>query len=427
MSNMVGIGPFITIPLILATMGGPQCMLGWVIGAGLALCDGLVWSELAAAMPGTGGTYLYLSKAFEQTRLGVLLPFLFIWQFIFSGPLEIASGLIGFTQYIGYFWRGMSPMQVRMVSTAVGIATIVLLYRRITDVGKLTVVLWIGMLLTVLWVIVAGIANFNPKVAFDFPPGAFKFSTGFFTGLGSAMLIAMYDYLGYYDICYVGGEVKNPQRVIPRSIIYSVLAVAAIYTLTNFSIIAVVPWRDAMKSTFIGADFAEKLYGTRAASVVTVLVLWTAFSSVFALLLGYSRIPYAAAVNGHFFKVFARLHPTGHFPNVSLLVMGILSIVASFWTLDAVISALITSRIIIQFVGQIVALHRLHKYWPQDSLPFRMWLYPVPSIIALLGWAYIFVTSGWVYVAFGLLTLLLGVAVYFVFLSKRGSNRDASA
>jgi amino acid transporter len=228
MSNMVGIGPFITIPLILATMGGPQCMLGWVIGAGLALCDGLVWSELAAAMPGTGGTYLYLSKAFEHTRFGVLLPFLFIWQFIFSGPLEIASGLIGFTQYIGYFWRGMSPMEIRMVSTVIGTATIVLLYRRITDVGKLTVVLWIGMLLTVLWVIVAGIANFNPKVAFDFPPRAFKFSTGFFTGLGSAMLIAMYDYLGYYDICYVGGEVKNPQRVIPRSIIYSVLAVAAI-------------------------------------------------------------------------------------------------------------------------------------------------------------------------------------------------------
>jgi amino acid transporter len=427
MSNMVGIGPFITIPLILATMGGPQCMLGWVIGAGLALCDGLVWSELAAAMPGTGGTYLYLSKAFEQTRFGVLLPFLFIWQFIFSGPLEIASGLIGFTQYIGYFWRGMSPLEIRMVSTVVGAATIVLLYRRITDVGKLTVILWIGMLLTVLWVIVAGIANFNSKVAFDFPPGAFKFSTGFFTGLGSAMLIAMYDYLGYYDICYVGGEVKNPQRVIPRSIIYSVLAVAAIYTLTNFSIIAVVPWRDAMKSTFIGADFAEKLYGTRAASVVTVLVLWTAFSSVFALLLGYSRIPYAAAVNGHFFKVFARLHPTGHFPNVSLLVMGILSIVASFWTLDAVISALITSRIIIQFVGQIVALQRLHKYWPESSLPFRMWLYPVPSIIALLGWAYIFVTSGWVYVAFGLLTLLLGVVVYFVFLSKRGSSPEASA
>ena len=232
---MVGMGPFITIPLIIGSMGGPQCMLGWVLGAVVALCDGLVWSELAAAMPGTGGTYLYLSEAFRKTRMGGLLPFLFIWQFIFSGPLEIASGYIGFSQYVGYFWRGMGPTETRLVSLAVGTLVIVLLYRRITAVGRLTVVLWVGMLITVLWVIVSGLAHFNRKVVFDFPPGAFTFSTGFFLGLGSAMLIAMYDFLGYYDICYVGGEVRNPARVIPRSIIYSVMAVAAIYSLMNLS------------------------------------------------------------------------------------------------------------------------------------------------------------------------------------------------
>jgi amino acid transporter len=210
MSNMVGVGPFITIPLIIASMGGPQCMLGWLLGAVLALCDGLVWSELAAAMPGTGGTYLYLREAFRETSLGGILPFLFIWQFIFSGPLEIASGYIGFSQYVGYFWRGMGPAETRLVSAAVGVAVIVLLYRRVTAVGRLTVVLWIGMLATVLWIIVSGLANFHPKIVFDFPPGAFTFSTGFFMGLGSAMLIAMYDFMGYYDICYVGGEVRNP-------------------------------------------------------------------------------------------------------------------------------------------------------------------------------------------------------------------------
>ena len=107
MSNMVGVGPFITIPLIIGTMGGPQCMLGWVLGAILALCDGLVWSELSAAMPGTGGTYVYLREAFRGTVLGGVLPFLFIWQFILSAPLEIASGYIGFAQYSGYFWPGM--------------------------------------------------------------------------------------------------------------------------------------------------------------------------------------------------------------------------------------------------------------------------------------------------------------------------------
>lgn len=412
MSNMVGVGPFITIPLIIASMGGPQCMLGWLLGAILALSDGLVWSELAAAMPGTGGTYLYLREAFRMTRLGGLLPFLFIWQFIFSGPLEIASGYIGFAQYVGYFWRGMGPGQTRLVSLAAGTLVIVLLYRRITAVGRLTVVLWIGMLVTVLWIVGSGLANFRPRVVFDFPPHAFTFSTGFAAGLGSAMLIAMYDYMGYYDICYVAGEVRNPARVIPRSILYSVVAVAGIYLLMNLSIIAVVPWREAMHSKFIASEFAERLYGTRAASVVTILVLWTAFASVFALLLGYSRIPYAAAIDGHFFRVFAGLHPRGQFPHVSLLVMGGLSMVASLWSLDTVISALLTSRILIQFIGQVVALWHLRKHHSGMVWPFRMWLYPVPSVIAFAGWAYIFLTSGWKFIGFGLLTLGAGIVAF---------------
>jgi basic amino acid/polyamine antiporter, APA family len=425
MSNMIGVGPFITIPLIIASMGGPQCMLGWLLGAVLALCDGLVWSELAAAMPDTGGTYLYLREAFRKTGLRDILPFLFIWQFIFSGPLEIASGYIGFSQYAGYFWRGMGPAQTRMVSLTVGALVIVLLYRRVTAVGRLAVALWVGVLATVLWMIVSGLLHFQAKVAFDFPPNAFTFSTGFVTGLGSAMLIAMYDFMGYYDICYVGGEVREPARVIPRSIIYSVLAVAAIYTLMNLSIIGVVPWREAMHSKFIAADFMEKLYGSAAASAITVLVLWTAFASVFALLLGYSRIPYAAAVNGHFFAVFGNLHGSGKFPHVSLLVMGGLSMLASLWNLDVVISALLTSRILVQFIGQVIALRHLRTHRPDVARPFRMWLYPLPGVIALLGWSYIFLTSGWAFAAFGVLTLALGVAAYFLWRVRTGTDPRA--
>ncbi len=414
MSNMVGAGPFITIPLIIASMGGPQCMLGWLLGAVLALADGLVWSELAAAMPGTGGTYLYLRETFRQTRLGGLLPFLFIWQFIFSGPLEIASGYIGFSQYVSYFWRGMTAGEARMVNVAVGALVIALLYRRITTVGRITVTLWAGVLVTMAWIVVSGVAHFHARVAFDFPAHAFTFSRGFAAGLGSAMLIAMYDFMGYYDICYTGGEVRNPARTIPRSIIYSVLAVAALYALMNLSIIGVVPWREAMQSKFIASQFVETLYGPKAAAVATALVLWTALASVFALLLGYSRIPYAAAADGHFFGVFARLHPEGKFPHVSLLAIGLLAIGASFWSLDAVISALLTSRILVQFIAQIFALDRLRRHRPEIPRPFKMWLYPLPSALAFLGWAYIFLTSGWIFIAFGLLTLAMGVAAYAV-------------
>jgi basic amino acid/polyamine antiporter, APA family len=315
----------------------------------------------------------------------------------------------------------MGVTGTRLISVGVGALVIALLYRGITAIGKMAVVLCVGMLVTVLWVIISGFLNFNSKLAFDFPPGAFTFSTGFFAGFGSAMLIAMYDLLGYYDICYVGGEVRNPERVIPRSIIYSVIAIAGIYLLTTLSIISVIPWREAMHSKFIASEFIEKLYGTKAAGLVTALVLWSAFASIFALLLGYSRIPYAAAINGHFFKSFSRLHPTGRFPYVSLLVMGGLSIVASLWSLDQVITALLTSRILVQFIAQIIALDYIRRHRPEIPRPFRMWLYPIPSVIAFLGWMYIFATSGWIYVGFGLLTLAAGVVVF-----KLSSNRRAA-
>jgi amino acid transporter len=411
MSNMVGVGPFITIPLIIAAMGGPQCMLGWLLGAILALSDGLVWSELSAAMPRTGGTYEYLREAFRGTALGGVLPFLFIWQFILSGPLEIASGYIGFAQYAGYFWPSMGTNGARLITVGVGLLVMAMLYRRIGAVGKVMVVLWVGMLVTVLVVIVSGLTHFDAAIAFDFPPNAFTFSTGFVAGLGSAMLIAMYDFMGYYDICYVAGEVRNPTRVIPRAILWSIVAVSALYALMNLSIIAVVPWRVAMQSKFIVTDFMETLYGPRAASVVTLLVLWTALASVLALLLGYSRIAWAAASKGDFFSVFAKLHPNGQFPHVAVLVLGGLSILCSFFALGDVISALLTSRILIQFMGQIAALHILRRR-PGFVLPFRMWLYPVPSVVALAGWTYVFASSGWGFAGLGVATVAAGVVAY---------------
>ncbi|HTM48453.1 MAG TPA: APC family permease [Bryobacteraceae bacterium] len=419
MSNMVGVGPFITIPLIIASMGGPQCIVGWLVGTLLAMCDGLVWSELAAAMPGSGGTYLYLKKSFERTRWGRLLPFLFIWQFIFSAPLEIASGYIGFSQYVSYFWRSMGPAASKLVAIGAAVLVTAMLYRRITAVARLTVVLWSGMLATVLWVILSGLANFNAKLAFDFPPHAFGFSLGFVLGLGSAVRIAMYDFLGYYDICYVGGEVRNPERVIPRAIILSALLVALIYLVMNISIIGVVPWREAIKSPFIAAEFMERIYGRWAGVLITVMILWTAVASVFALVLGYSRIPYAAALDGYFFPVFGRLHPAGQFPHISLLVIGGLSMLASLLTLDWVIDALLIGRILIQFIGQIFAVRELRRRRPDIDRPFRIWLYPVPSVIAFVGWGFLFVTANLQFIVFGLVTLVAGVGAFWLWRRSR--------
>jgi amino acid transporter len=418
MTNMIGIGPFITIPLLMSALGGPQAMLGWVVGVIIAISDGMVWSELGAALPGSGGSYVYLREGYGRERWGRLAAFLFIWQFILSGPLEIASGYIGFAKYAGYLWPSLAWGGGAAVAVAVGLLNIVLLYRHIGTIGKLTVTLWVGTLITTLAVILTGAFNFDPAKAFDFPPGAFNFSLGFLIGLGAASRVGIYDYLGYYDICYIAEEVKEPGRVIPRSIIISIVAVALIYFAINLSIIGVVPWREFvpaaehLQADFVVSIFMEKIYGSGVASFFTAMVLWTAFGSVFALLLGYSRIPYAAALDGYFFSVFGRLHPRKRFPYVSLLVIGVISILCSFISLGLVIDALITTRIVVQFMGQIGALALLRKRAPDLPRPYRMWLYPVPAFVALVGWAFIYLTTDVRVILVGLGLLALGAAAF---------------
>ncbi|MGE0126579.1 MAG: APC family permease [Blastocatellales bacterium] len=417
MSNMIGIGPFLTIPLLMTAMGGPQALLGWLVALIIVIPDGMVWSELGAAMPGSGGTYVYLREGFGRETFGRLMAFIFIWQFIISGPFEIASGYIGFAQYLGYIWK---DAPTTLVVITIGIANIALLYRQITHIGKITVSLWIGTLLTTGAVIVTGVMHFDPKIAFDFPSGAFNFSTGFLFGLGAAARVGVYDFLGYYDICYIGDEVKNPGRTIPRSVIVSVIAVAAIYIAINLSIIGIVPWREFVPAEgnqaaqFIVSLMMEKIYGSKIATILTVMILWTALGSCFALLLGYSRIPFAAARDGYFFKVFGRLHPKHNFPYVSVLVIGGIAIVCSFFSLGVVIDVLIATRIIVQFIGQIFAVALLRKNAPNMERPYRIWLYPLPSLIALVGWLFIYLTLDSKIIQFSLVALAAGVVSFLV-------------
>ena len=424
MINMIGIGPFITIPLLMTALGGPQAMLGWIVALVIVLCDGMVWSELGAAMPASGGSFGYLREAYGRETFGRLMAFLFVWQFILSGPLEIASGYIGFAKYLGYIWTGLTPGRMLVVAAVVGIVNIALLYRRITSIATITVALWVGTILATIVVIASGAVHFDRRVAFDFPPGAFTFSIGFLFGLGAASRIGVYDYLGYYDVCYIGDEVKDPGRVIPRSIIISTVAVAVIYFAINLSIIGVVPWREFVpaesrpNADFVVSIFMEKIYGSRVAGVFTLMILWTAFGSVFALLLGYSRIPYAAARDGYFFRSFGRLHATKGFPHVSLLVLGAVSIVSSFFSLGVVIDALIATRIVVQFMGQIAGVVLLRRRAPAMPRPFRIWLYPAPLVVAFAGWLFIFSTTGVYVLLFGLGVLALGLVCFLVWSAR---------
>lgn len=417
MLEMIGIGPFITIPLILAAMGGPQAMIGWLLGALIAVCDGLVWAELGAAMPGSGGSYIYLRQAYGPEKLGRVMSFLFIWQTVCTAPFSIASGAVGFSNYTKYLWPGMSPLQGKLLAAGLCLAVTALLYRNIQSIGRLSVVLWVVVLLTVAWVLFAGITNFNPKLAFDFPAHAFDLNWIFFVGLGNATLNAIYDYGGYNNVCFFGGEVKNPTWTIPRTVLISIAAVAIMYMVMTVTIIGVVPWREAittgtLANQAIVADFIQRLYGSKAATVMTLLILWTTFASIFAVMLGYSRVPFAAAADGHFFKPFGRLHPTGNFPTFSLVFIGIASAFACWFDLGTLIAALIIIEKIARDIGQAIAVIVIRRNRPEIYLPFKMWFYPVPSLIALAGWIYILSTNQGKIVLWGLILMIVGVAAY---------------
>ncbi|MBI1842857.1 MAG: APC family permease [Verrucomicrobia bacterium] len=426
MSNMMGVGPFLTIPLLFTAMGGPQAMLGWVVALLITIPDSMVWSELGAALPGSGGSYVYLREGFGPRSWGRVISFLFIWQFVLSGPLEIASGYIGFKNYLGYLWPSMTRGEEAAVVAALGVGVVALLYRRIHSIAKLTLALWAGSLLTVASILVTGAIHFDPKIAFDFPAHAFEMKSSFWGSLGAAGAIGIYDYLGYYDICFLGDEVRDPGRTIPRSIFLSLLAVALIYVGVNLSIIGVIPWQEFVPANthpkvaqFVASSLMERVYGRGVAGVFTVLVLWTTLASVFALLLGYSRIPYAAAMDGGFFSIFSRIHPSRRFPHVSLLVVGGVAIGCALLPLDDVINWLITLRILVLFIGQIVALTLLRRLRPDLPRPYRMPWYPLPSFLALFGWLFLFFTSGITALVVSAGTLGAGLMAY-VFWSRPG-------
>lgn len=421
MSSMVGSGVFITLPLILGAMGGPQALLGWFLGAAIAIADALVWSELSVAYPGSGGSYVYLLNSFGREKWGRFLAFLFIFQIITSGPLEISTANIGIGQYVSYLWRDLTPMDLKLVAAGVGVLATMLLYRKITSIAKLMATLWIGMLVTVVWVIVSGALHFNARLAFSFPPRAFSLSLGSLAGLGSATLFIMYCYFGYYAVCFLGDEVIDPSRNLPRSMIISVITVAVIFYTISLSIVGVVPWKEAAASQFVASEFMQAIYGKWAGVTITILILWTAFASTCGLLFAYSRVPYAAARDGNFFSIFSRLHAEKDFPHYSLLLIGGLTVVSSFFALDEVIKALMTARILVQFVGQIVALAFLRKFRPEVPRPFKMYLYPLPAAVAFFGWGYVFLSAGTKYIAYGLLTLAFGGVAFIIMSKKRRS------
>ncbi len=431
--DMVGVGPFVTLPLIVGVMGGPQAMLGWLMGAVLSFCDGMVWSELGTAYPEAGGSYAYLKNLYGERRLGRAFAFLYAWQVLFSAPLSIASGCIGFSQYLTYFVpKTVQPFAATkilgvpvvlsgqtLMAMGACVVALLLLGRSIRVIGRAGRWLGLAVGLTLVFLIVAGFSHFNPRLAFDFPAGAFHLNGAFFAGLGAGMLISAYDYWGYYNVCFLGAEVRDPQRTIPRAVLGAIAIVGTLYQLMNVSVLGVLPWREMASESgnarmFTMAVFMERIYGPRAAGVMVVLIALAALASVFALLLGYSRIPFAAARDGNFPAWFARLHPELHIPQRALLTLGAVTLVCCVFRLQEVITTLVVIRILFQFLLQgIAALLPKHRQ-ERRKRGFRMPLYPLPVLLALSGFSLILFSRPdfLKQMRIAALILLAGAAVY---------------
>jgi amino acid transporter len=411
MTQMCGIGPFITIPLMVAVMGGPQAVVGWIAGAILAVADGMVWAELGAAMPGSGGTYVYLREAF-QYRTGKLMPFLFIWTVLLAAPLTMSTGIIGMVEYLQFFFPHLSWLTAHLISVAATALVVFLLYRRIESIRSITIALWVIMLISVIGVSAAGFSDFHTDLAFTYPADAF--GSHFFLGLGAGLIIGIYDYLGYFTTAYMGDELRDPGRTMPGSIIISVIAMMIIYLILNISVLGVVPWHEIAESKSVASLVVEHSWGHAAASVMTILIIVTAFASVFAGLLGGSRVPYQAAHEKVFLSVFGRLHPKHGFPHVALLTMGVVTAIGTFFDLNDVINMLLAAAIIVQSIAQIAALVVLRKRQPGLKRPYRQWLYPVPCIVALFGWLYVYVSASVLSLVLSGVWILAGLVVFVV-------------
>ena len=418
--TMIGAGPFVTIPLLLGTLRGPQAMLGWIIGAIIALCDGLVWAELGAAFPHSGGGYEYVLESFDARSLGKLMSFMLLWQTVIITPLLIAVGAVGFSGYAAYLYPTITHTESIALAIGVCIVATLLIYRRIGSVARWNVTGTLLVTAVALWIVGDGVLNFHPA-NFVVPRGAFELTSDFWAGLGGATLFALFDYIGYQTIAYVGGEVLKPQATIPRAILLSIVAACTLYLTMNLSIVAVIPWQEAMHSSYLVSDFIARLHGARIAQLVTLMILAIMLCGVCSAMLGVSRIPYAAARHGDFFAVFARLHPTRRFPHIAVLFIGFASAVSCLFTLEELIRAGTVIFVLVQSLPVVIAVAALRARRPDVQRPFQMWWYPLPWVIAFSGWIYILVCSGLTYILIGLAVTLIGAAAY-LWRAKRKSE-----
>src|ERR1700728_2889902 len=400
MLEMIGVGPFITLPLVIAAAGYRLSVGAWLLGAGIAVADGLVWAELGAAFPRAGGSYAFLREIYGPDRAGNWLSFLYVWQLSFSAPLSIASGCIGLASFLAVFWPGIDSAPIAALPVlhfgnlaAAGVCLLVtwMLYRKLSIVTGMAWVLFVGVLAAIAGVIASGFAHASALGGWHMPAApALSAVPGFskaMGGLAQGTLLATYCYWGYYNITFLGSEVRRPEKTIPRSILLSVVLVATFYVVMDLAVLPSLGGagahtaESAVVRMQLVADIARAAFGGWAGYAIAGLVVWTAFASVFSLLLGYSRVPYAAARDGNYFSFLASVHSRHGIPHRSLVALGLVASAFCFLTLTQVITVLVITRIVLQFFFQHLGVMLLRSQRPELERPFKMPFYPLPPLV----------------------------------------------
>jgi amino acid transporter len=289
-----------------------------------------------------------------------------------------------------------------------------LLYRNLSAVTRLAWILFAGVITAIAGVIVSGFAHASAMGGWHMPPSPAQSISVALGGLAHATLITTYDYWGYYNITFLGSEVRRPERTIPRAILLSVVFVSAFYVAMNMAALpsmhdaAAHAAENAVTRVQLVANVARSAFGQWSGYTMAALVVWTAFSSVFSLQLGYSRVPYAAAQSGNYFRFLDGIHPRHNIPHRSLVALGLTAAAFCFFSLDQVITMLVITRILLQFFLQHVGVILLRIQRPELNRPFRIPLYPLPPLAAMAGFTFILVNRSH---ALGGLAVAAGIAI----------------
>jgi APA family basic amino acid/polyamine antiporter len=423
---VIGSGIFMSPSIVAREVGAPGLsLMVWLLCGVLALSGGLCFAELGAAIPRSGGTYAFLLRAYRQRWL----PFLFGWSMfaiVLTGVM--AAVATAFATYAGHFLDDVIPYGTW---TRRGVAVACIAFLALMNVigvrvgGRIQVVFTIAKIAGVLSLIAAGLLFGGDGAGSVTPMLPDAPASSMVAAFGVAMIVALFAYNGWWYSTFVAGEVKDPQRSIPVSIIGGMAIVLVVYALANIVYLRVLPFEALQLSERPAADTMAVLVGPRGADFIAAAVMLSAFGTVNAQLLSIPRIYFAMARDGLFFDAVARVHPRYRTPALAIVLQAAM---ASLLVLTGTFQQIITYTAFPNYTFLtlgVIALMVLRRREPDLPRPFRVPLYPFTPLlfIAIFGW-YLFnsLTNSFRDTMVGIVLTLAGLPFYFYW-SRRNAKR----